>query len=172
MYVHNANARLTLLHSHGNAADLGERYELFVELSAHLHVNLMGYDYAGYGQSTGKPSEYNTYADIEAAYECLERDYGAKQENVVLYGQSEGSGPRLDLATRLLQLGAIVLHSPILSGPRVMYPMKRTYWFDIYKNIGKIGHVSCTVLIMHGTNDDVVDCSQDKQHWGAIKGEV
>ncbi|KAH7366442.1 hypothetical protein KP509_18G078400 [Ceratopteris richardii] len=149
LYVRNANARLTLLYSHGNAADLGQMYELFVELSAHLRVNLMGYDYAGYGQSSGKPNEYNTYSDIEAAYECLERDYGAKQEDIVLYGQSVGSGPTLDLASRLRHLRAVVLHSPILSGLRVMYPVKRTYWFDIYKNIDKIGHVSCPVLIMH-----------------------
>lgn len=169
LYVRNPSARLTLLYSHGNAADLGQMYELFVELSIHLRVNLMGYDYAGYGQSTGKPNEYNTYADIEAAYECLERDYGAKQEDIILYGQSVGSGPTLDLAMRLPNLRAVVLHSPILSGLRVMYPVKRTYWFDIYKNIDKIGHVSCPVLVMHGTSDEVVDCSHGRQLWGLCK---
>jgi hypothetical protein len=43
MHVRQAGAKLTLLYSHGNAADLGQMYELFVELSAHLSVNLMGY---------------------------------------------------------------------------------------------------------------------------------
>jgi hypothetical protein len=43
MHVRQAGAKLTLLYSHGNAADLGQMYELFVELSAHLNVNLMGY---------------------------------------------------------------------------------------------------------------------------------
>ncbi len=80
-----------------------------------------------------QPSEPNTYADIEAAYECLERTYGVQEENVVLYGQSVGSGPTLDLATRKPHLRGVVLHSPILSGLRVMYPVKHTYWFDIYK---------------------------------------
>lgn len=169
LYVRNPSARFTLLYSHGNAADLGQMYELFVELSVHLRVNLMGYDYAGYGQSTGKPTEYNTYADIEAVYACLQRDYGAKQEGVILYGQSVGSGPTLHLAAKLPQLRAVVLHSPILSGVRVMYPVKRTYWFDIYKNIDKIGHVSCPVLIMHGTADEVVDCSHGKQLWELCK---
>ena len=51
----------------------------------------------------------------------------------MLYGQSVGSGPTCDLATRLPALRGVVLHSPILSGLRVMYPVKRTYWFDIYK---------------------------------------
>ena len=80
-----------------------------------------------------QPSEQNTYADIEAAYKCLEENYGAKQEDIILYGQSVGSGPTLDLAVRLPRLRAVVLHSPILSGLRVMYPVKRSYWFDIYK---------------------------------------
>lgn len=80
-----------------------------------------------------QPSEQNTYADIEAAYRCLVEKYGAKEEDVILYGQSVGSGPTLDLATRLPKLRAVVLHSPIMSGLRVMYPVKRSYWFDIYK---------------------------------------
>ncbi|CAK9862376.1 unnamed protein product [Sphagnum jensenii] len=163
LYVKHPTANLTLLYSHGNAADLGQMHELFVELSVHLRINVLGYDYSGYGASTGKPSELNTYADIEAAYECLEHTYGVQEENVVLYGQSVGSGPTLDLATRKSNLRGVVLHSPILSGLRVMYPVKRTYWFDIYKNIDKIGLVSCPVLVMHGTSDEVVDWSHGKQ---------
>ncbi|KAH9306340.1 hypothetical protein KI387_010744 [Taxus chinensis] len=169
MYVRNPVAKMTLLYSHGNAADLGQMYELFAELSVHLRVNLMGYDYSGYGQSTGKPSECNTYADIEAAYKCLEEKYGVREEDVILYGQSVGSGPTVDLASRLSELRAVVLHSPIMSGLRVMYPVKRTYWFDIYKNIDKIGMVNCPVLIMHGTSDEVVDCSHGKQLWELCK---
>ena len=80
-----------------------------------------------------QPTEYNTYADIEAVYECLERDYGTRPEEIVLYGQSVGSGPSLELAKRIPQLRGVVLHSPILSGIRVMYPVKHSYWFDIYK---------------------------------------
>ncbi|KAI3975815.1 hypothetical protein MKX01_029232 [Papaver californicum] len=49
------------------------------------------YDYAGYGQSSRKPSEHNTYADVEAVHKCLEESYGAKQENIILYGQSSSS---------------------------------------------------------------------------------
>ncbi|CAL0299144.1 unnamed protein product [Lupinus luteus] len=169
IYIRHPLASSTLLYSHGNAADLGQMYQLFIELSIHLRVNLMGYDYSGYGQSTGKPSEHNTYADIEAAYKCLEESYGAKQEDIILYGQSVGSGPTLDLAARLPQLRAVVLHSPILSGLRVMYPVRRSYWFDIYKNIDKIPQVSCPVLIIHGTSDEVVDCSHGKQLWELCK---
>ncbi|XP_010942253.1 uncharacterized protein [Elaeis guineensis] len=163
MYVTNPAARLTVLYSHGNAADLGQMYELFTELSFHLRVNLMGYDYSGYGQSSGKPSEQNTYADIEAAYRCLEEAYGTHAEDIILYGQSVGSGPTLELATHLANFRAVVLHSPILSGLRVMYPVKHSYWFDIYKNIDKIPLVKCPVLVIHGMADEVVDWSHGKR---------
>lgn len=43
MYVRHPMATSTLLYSHGNAADLGQMYKLFIELSIHLKVNLMGY---------------------------------------------------------------------------------------------------------------------------------
>ncbi|KAL6959381.1 Alpha/beta hydrolase domain-containing protein 17C [Sarracenia purpurea var. burkii] len=52
------------------------------------------YDYSGYGASTGKPSEFNTYYDIEAVYDCLKNEYGVKQEDVILYGQSVGKVER------------------------------------------------------------------------------
>ncbi|XP_068647239.1 uncharacterized protein [Aristolochia californica] len=142
-------ARFTLLYSHGNAADLGQMQELFVELRTHLRVNIMSYDYSGYGASTGKPSELNTYYDIEAVYNCLKKEYGIRQEDVILYGQSVGSGPTLHLASRLQRLRAVVLHSAILSGIRVLYPVKMTFWFDIYKNIDKIRNVSSPVLVIH-----------------------
>ncbi|GMY25780.1 alpha/beta hydrolase domain-containing protein 17B-like [Fagus crenata] len=169
MYVKNPSASMTLLYSHGNAADLGQMFHIFTELSLHLGVNVMGYDYSGYGQSSGKPSEQDTYADIEAAYKCLEETYGVKEEDIILYGQSVGSGPALELAIRLPRLRAVILHSPILSGLRVMYPVKRTFWFDIYKNIDKISLVNCPVLVIHGTEDEVVDFSHGKQLWELCK---
>ncbi|XVF71593.1 hypothetical protein PTKIN_Ptkin12aG0050900 [Pterospermum kingtungense] len=171
VHVKHPKATATLLYSHGNAADLGQMFELFVELCNRLRVNLMGYDYSGYGQSTGKPTECNTYSDIDAAYKCLKEQYGVKDEQLILYGQSVGSGPTVDLASRLPNLRGVVLHSPLLSGMRVLYPVKRTYWFDIYKNIDKIGAVNCPVLVIHGTADEVVDCSHGKQLWELCKNK-
>ncbi|PRQ45756.1 putative serine aminopeptidase, S33, alpha/Beta hydrolase [Rosa chinensis] len=169
VHVKHPKASATMLYSHGNAADLGQMFELFVELSARLRVNLMGYDYSGYGQSTGKASECNTYADIDAAYKCLKEQCGVKDEQLILYGQSVGSGPTVDLASRIPTLRGVVLHSPIMSGLRVLYPVKRTYWFDIYKNIDKIAMVNCPILVIHGTADEVVDSSHGKQLWVLCK---
>jgi pimeloyl-ACP methyl ester carboxylesterase len=80
-----------------------------------------------------QPSEENTYADIEAVYQCLETEYGISQENLILYGQSVGSGPTLHLASRLPRLRGVVLHSAILSGLRVVCHVNFTFCFDIYK---------------------------------------
>ena len=61
----------------------------------------MGYDYSGYGQSSRKPSEQDTQADVEATYNCLEDTYGVKEKDTILYGQSVGNGHTLELATCL-----------------------------------------------------------------------
>lgn len=43
VHVKHPKASATMLYSHGNAADLGQMFELFVELSLRLRINLMGY---------------------------------------------------------------------------------------------------------------------------------
>ncbi|XP_028760687.1 alpha/beta hydrolase domain-containing protein 17B-like [Neltuma alba] len=169
MFWRHPSARFTILYSHGNAADMGQMQELFNALRSHLRANIMGYDYSGYGASTGKPTEFNTYHDIEAVYNCLKCDYGVRQEDLILYGQSVGSGPALHMASKLPRLRGVVLHSAILSGIRVLYNVKVTFWFDIFKNIDKIRHVNCPVLVIHGTNDDVVDFSHGKRLWELSK---
>ncbi|XP_057502633.1 uncharacterized protein LOC130786334 [Actinidia eriantha] len=168
-YLRNPSARLTVLYSHGNAADLGQLYDLFVQLKANLRVNLIGYDYSGYGASTGKPSETNTYADIEAVYEFLETEYGVSQEDLILYGQSVGSGPTLHLAAKLPRLRGVVLHSAILSGLRVACHVKFSCCCDIYKNVNKIRKVKCPVLVIHGTEDDVVNWLHGNGLWKMAK---
>ncbi|XP_015075028.1 alpha/beta hydrolase domain-containing protein 17B-like [Solanum pennellii] len=169
VFVRNKGATMTLLYSHGNAADIGQMFQFFIELSDRLRVNVMGYDYAGYGRSNGEPSEQNTYADIEAVYKCLKEIYEVKEEDIILYGQSIGSGPTLELATKLPQIRGVILQSAILSGLRVMYRIKYSLWLDIYKNIDKIPNVSCPVLVIHGTEDDIVDISHGKKLWELSK---
>ena len=94
-----------------------------------------------------QPSEFNTYYDIEAVYNCLRVEHGIKEEDLILYGQSVGSGPTLHMAARLHNLRAIVLHSAILSGIRVLYPVKMTFWFDIFKvNAPILGCLSLSLV--------------------------
>lgn len=106
-------AKVTLLFSHGNAEDLGTIYEWFVIFSMELHVNILAYDYEGYGRTSGLPSEQLCYEDIDAAFDHLVLTLHQAPENIVLYGRSLGSGPSLYLAERLsregIALGGVIL---------------------------------------------------------------
>lgn len=58
--------------------------------------------------------------------------YGISPDSIVLYGQSIGTVPTVDLASRY-ECAAVVLHSPLTSGMRVAFPdTKKTYCFDAF----------------------------------------
>ncbi|CAH1399521.1 unnamed protein product [Nezara viridula] len=152
-------ARYTILFSHGNASDIGLMYPFFLDLCNKVCCNVFGYDYSGYGVSTGRPSEKNMYADIDCVWRILISRYNIRPENIILYGQSLGSVPTVDLAARR-KVGAVVLHSPILSALRVVYPqMKKTWCCDSFLNIEKVENISSPVLVIHGNNDETVPFS-------------
>ncbi|XP_036211367.1 alpha/beta hydrolase domain-containing protein 17C isoform X4 [Myotis myotis] len=72
MFVRCAPAgRYTLLFSHGNAVDLGQMCSFYLGLGSRINCNIFSYDYSGYGVSSGRPSEQNLYADIDAAWQAL-----------------------------------------------------------------------------------------------------
>nr|CAH0107032.1 unnamed protein product [Daphnia galeata] len=153
------NARYTILFSHGNAVDLGQMSSFYLGLGTRINCNIFSYDYSGYGMSTGKPSEKNLYADVDAAWHALRTRYGISPENVILYGQSIGTVPTVDLASRY-EVGAVILHSPLMSGMRVAFPKtQRTWCFDAFPSIDKVSKVTSPVLVIHGTEDEVIDFS-------------
>ena len=92
--------KYTLLFSHGNACDLGQMASLYLIFTRLLPVNIFSYDYQGYGISSGSPSERKLYADIDAAYKTLLDRFGVPPKRIILYGQSIGSAPTIDLASR------------------------------------------------------------------------
>ncbi|KFM64135.1 Abhydrolase domain-containing protein, partial [Stegodyphus mimosarum] len=153
------DARFTILFSHGNAVDLGHLSSFYLGLGSRINCNIFSYDYSGYGISTGKPSEKNLYADVDAAWHALRTRYGISPENIILYGQSIGTVPSVDLASRY-EVGAVILHAPLMSGIRVVFPnTKRTWFFDAFPSIDKVPKVTSPVLVIHGTEDDVIDFS-------------
>ena len=79
-------------------------------------MNVLGYDYSGYGCSTGTPSVSNAISDINACYQFLLQAKGKRPQDIVVYGQSVGSGPSCDIAAAEPHLGGLVLHSPLMSG--------------------------------------------------------
>jgi pimeloyl-ACP methyl ester carboxylesterase len=156
---------IVLLHCHGNATDIGMMmgpyYEL-VKVLADLSLEVVGVEYSGYGAASGKPSAGNTYADLEAAYELVV-SLGTPPNRIVAYGQSVGSGPVACLASKH-QLGGIILHSPLLSGIKVVDPQPdhccrpSCVWhcFDFFPNDRRVKALTCPVFIMHGQRDDII----------------
>nr|XP_030867599.2 alpha/beta hydrolase domain-containing protein 17A-like isoform X1 [Gorilla gorilla gorilla] len=126
----------------------------YIGLGSRLHCNIFSYDYSGYDASSGRPSERNLYADIDAAWQALRTRYG-----IILYGQSISTVPTVDLASRY-ECAAVVLHSPLTSGMRVAFrDTKKTYCVDAFPNIEKVSKITSPVLIIHGTEDEVIDFS-------------
>jgi len=159
MFIRAPNPRFTILFSHGNAVDLGQMSSFYVGLGTRINCNIFSYDYSGYGVSGGTPSEKNLYADIDAAWQALRTRYGISPEHVILYGQSIGTVPTVDLASRY-EVGGVILHSPLMSGMRVAFPnTKRTWFFDAFPSIEKVPKVTAPVLVIHGTEDEVIDFS-------------
>lgn len=143
-----STARFTILFSHGNAVDLGQMSSFYLGLGSRINCNIFSYDYSGYGVSAGKPSEKNLYADIDAAWHALRTRYGISPENIILYGQSIGTVPTVDLASRY-EVGAVILHSPLMSGMRVAFPnTKRTWFFDAFPRCIYIHTFICTFKFM------------------------
>jgi hypothetical protein len=66
------------------------------ELAKLLGCNVMGYDYTGYGpqpEPPYQPCESKSLADISAVFEHLLKHHKLRPQDIVLYGQSVGSGP-------------------------------------------------------------------------------
>lgn len=151
------NARFTILFSHGNAVDLGQMCSYLVMLGKQIRCNIFSYDYSGYGRSSGKPAEKNVYSDIDAALKALQSHYGLGPKDIILYGQSIGTVPTVDLAMRR-RVAAVILHSPLMSAMRVAFPKTKWTWCcDAFPSIEKISKVYSPTLVIHGTDDEVID---------------
>lgn len=155
----------TILFSHGNAVDLGQMLPFYRELSKELRVNVCGYDYSGYGCSGGAPSVAASIADLETVYTWLLAYHKRQPGDIVLYGQSIGSGPSVDLAARTRGLAGVVLHSPLMSGMRVLNPGWRLWpsFADVFVNSRLVPRIDCPLLVMHGTEDEVIDIVHGKK---------
>lgn len=138
-------AKYTVIYSHGNATDVGAMFFLYAMMAVSCKVNVVGYDYTGYGASIDggvAPTEKQTYKDIERVYDwCVETQLVKDPaKELIVYGQSVGSGPSTYLAMKRPVAG-LVLHSPIMSGIRVLTPSRLLACFDIFPNIDRVRKV-------------------------------
>ena len=148
-----ATPEYTILLSHGNAEAIADMEYFIARLNA-LGFSVLAYDYRGYGTSEGKPSEANTYQDIDAAFGYLTRELKVPADRVIAYGRSIGGGPSTDLAAREAIAG-LILESTFVSAFRVRTGIP-ILPFDKFRNLSKLEKVRCPVLIMHSLDDAII----------------
>ena len=154
-----ANNMPVILYLHGNAGHIGYRMYLARHfLAAGFGVLLL--EYRGYGGNPGKPTESGLYEDGRAAIHFLQ--HGIQENQIVLYGESLGTGIATQLATEF-SVCSVVLQSPYTS----FTALARYHYFwlpipvlDKYDSLSRIQKIHVPILMLHGKLDDVVPYSQ------------
>lgn len=150
--------RRTIVAFHGNAGHIGHRFDKLGPLMDHGHGLLMA-EYRGFGGNEGAPTEEGLYADADAAL-AFAAAQGIDARDIVLYGESLGSGVAVDAASRH-PVGGLVLEAPFSS---IVDVATEIYWYvparhlvlDRFESAAKIGRIDAPVLILHGEGDTVV----------------
>ena len=165
MYQKYTDNRHVVLYSHGNATDLGECKDLCEMLANMLNAHVVVYDYPNYGVSSkASMCESTLNASIEAVYTRL-KEIEIPAAKIILMGQSLGSVPTLNLASKgSATYSSVILISPLASAFRAV--MSDTYVpkflsarLDglLFDNLKAIESIRAPVAIVHGFDDEVVD---------------
>jgi len=140
----------------GNAGNRADRAGIAERLAAR-GISTLLFDYRGYGGNGGHPTESGLLRDALAA-----RAFVAERSSapVVYLGESLGSGVAVALAVEQPP-DALVLRSPFTSLVDVgkeHYPFLPVGWLlkDTYPSIDRIGGLDVPLLVVAGSDDEVV----------------
>ncbi|MBI2898789.1 MAG: alpha/beta hydrolase [Planctomycetes bacterium] len=158
-FARGKDAKWTLLWFHGNAGNIGDRFNTAIDFVDRLNVNVFIIDYRGYGRSEGSPGEKGLYLDATAAYRTL-LDRGIPAGRIVLLGKSLGGAVAADLAARVPCAG-VVLQSTFTSAPemsKLVMPFFPARWFmrTKYDTLSKVKTIRAPKLFLHSRGDDIV----------------
>jgi pimeloyl-ACP methyl ester carboxylesterase len=159
VYLDNPRARLLVFYQHGNGEDLNSILPR-IQALRQMGFAVLAWDYPGYGTSDGKPTEKNVNAIAGQILDMIPGQFGYPVEQILLYGRSVGGGPAIDLATRHAVAG-LVLEGTFTSIFRVGIKYNILPW-DIFDNLARIGDIKCPVLLLHGSDDQVVPFSHSQ----------
>jgi fermentation-respiration switch protein FrsA (DUF1100 family) len=158
-YVPAKEAKLTVLFCHGNGGNIGHRLDS-INIFHNLGLNCFIFDYRGYGNSPGKPSEDGTYADAMAAYKWLTEEKKTAAEDIIIFGRSLGGAIAAKLAGRV-EARSLVVESAFTSYVDIAKeycPYMPVRWFArfSYSTIDYIRDVHCPVMLIYSRNDEIV----------------
>lgn len=157
----------TVVHFHGNGEGLAHQGFLIRELRSR-GLGVYAVEYPGYGpQSQDEPTEAGLYEAAEAALLHLKEQLGVPREQIVLHGQSLGTGVACEMAVRGHGARLVVL-SPFTSLPDVarrVFPFLPTDWLllDRYDNLAKAPRLRLPVLVIHGERDTLIPSAQGRR---------
>ena len=167
--TNSARAHLAVLVCHGNAGNISHRLDTCAALLG-TGVNVLVFDYRGYGRSAGRPGEEGTYRDGEAAYAWL-RQRRFAGTNIVAFGESLGGGVAAELALRE-PVGGVVLQSTFTSIPDIgaeLFPWLPVRWLGTihYDTRAKLPRLRVPVLVMHSPRDEIVPFHHGQRNFAA-----
>ncbi|MBN2343185.1 MAG: alpha/beta hydrolase [Deltaproteobacteria bacterium] len=158
----------TVLFCHGNAGNMSGR-EAILTILHELGAAVFIFDYRGYGNSEGSPSEIGTVLDVQAAWRVLTEERGIAPNDIILFGRSLGGGVASHLASSV-QCRGLVLMSTFTSLPQVgqqaypFLPIKLLSRYE-YPNQRIIRSLRIPVLIFHGKGDEVIPYAHGRSLW-------
>lgn len=158
-YIPTPQPRGTVLFLHGNAGNISHRLDS-VQMFHRLGYSTLIFDYRGYGNSGGTPSEQGTYRDAEAAWRYLIEQRHIPSCRIVLFGESLGGAVAAWLAARQ-KPAVLVIASGFTSVPdfaQHIYPYLPVRWlarirYDTRENLRS---VAAPVLIAHSPEDEII----------------
>jgi hypothetical protein len=158
-YVPSEDAELTVLFCHGNGGNMSHRLDS-INIFHNLGLSCFIFDYRGYGQSRGKPTEEGTYLDAEAAYEWLKKKKKVSSANIIVFGRSLGASIAAYLAAKV-EVRALIIESCFTSYVDIgkkFYPYMPIRLFAKfgYPTIDYVRRVDCPVMIIHSRDDDII----------------
>ncbi|MCC6319593.1 MAG: alpha/beta hydrolase [Gemmatimonadaceae bacterium] len=163
-----------LLICHGNYGNIGYGDRpAFYAGARDLGLNLLAFDYRGFGESEGSPEEQGLYADAEASYRYLTDSLRVPPDRIVIFGHSLGSGVAIELATRVPSAALVVegAYTSVVDRGQELYP-----WLPVryiasqrFASIDKIGKVSAPKLFLHSPTDDVIPIDHGRRLFEAAR---
>ncbi|QGJ71076.1 Phospholipase/carboxylesterase [Planctomycetales bacterium 10988] len=174
-YIPHEEPIATVLFCYGNGGNLTFRQDMIRTLHNEVGVNLMLFDYRGYGKSEGKISEQGFYQDARAARKWLAERTQTPEKQIVLFGRSLGGAVATELATTD-GTPALILESTFTSLPDVaatIFPWLPVHWLmrNQYRSKEKIPNYQGPVLYSHGDQDDLIPLSMGEELYETIPGE-